>query len=202
MRNPHFILASRSPRRQQLLTDAGYQFRVIPASDAAEDTIRESEQPGDYVLRLAFQKAEDVVKRLDADAGRDAVVIACDTLVVAGNQILGKPKDKQDAARILKQLRGTVHEVLSGLCVWNVADQVYLTESDKTVMMMDPITDEQLESYLETGQWAGKAGAFGYQDGYDWLHIVQGSESNVVGLPMELLTRLIEQIIVHNHRFA
>ena len=202
MRNPYFILASRSPRRQQLLTDAGYQFQVIPASDAAEDTIRESEHPGDYVLRLAFQKAEDVIKRLDADAGSDAVVIACDTLVVAGNQILGKPKDKQDAARILKQLRGTVHEVLSGLCVWNVADQVHLTESDRTVMMMDPISDEQLESYLETDQWAGKAGAFGYQDGYDWLHIVHGSESNVVGLPMELLTRLIEKINDHNHRFG
>ncbi|MDR1957529.1 MAG: UTP--glucose-1-phosphate uridylyltransferase [Planctomycetaceae bacterium] len=186
----HLILASRSPRRRELLEEAGYVFCVMPASDAAEDAVHSGETPEEYVKRLAFQKAADVLDQLEK--GTQAILIGCDTLVTVKGKIIGKPKDRDDARRILQELRGTTHEVLSGLCLWNTYEGIVAEGIDRTILQMDAISDAELEEYLNTEKWAGKAGAFGYQDGYDRLHIVSGSESNVVGLPMELLEHLIE----------
>jgi septum formation protein len=92
---------------------------------------------------------------------------------------------------MLQTLRGREHEVYSGLCLWRrPADQVK-TEVETTRLIMDPISEADIDAYLDGGAWQGKAGAFGYQDGIDWVHIVDGSESNVVGLPLELLRRMI-----------
>jgi septum formation protein len=196
-----WILASASPRRRQLLADAGFRFDVIAASDAAEDGIRTGETPEQYVARLARQKAGEVARLIQrgeiafADAEhRPAVVIGCDTVAVCHGEILGKPQDIDDARRMLRLLGGNRHEALSGLCLINAGTGETFVEVDRTILYMHTMTDESLETYLASCRWEGKAGAFGYQDSVAWLEIVEGSESNVVGLPLELLRKMIEQL--------
>ena len=180
------ILASSSPRRRQLLTEAGYAFTVIPPHESAECGIREGEAPAELVKRLAFQKARDVAQRVER-----GLVIGCDTVAECAGQILGKPANLDHARTMLRLLRGREHRVYSGLCLWRRPGEMFRTQIDVTTLIMDAISDSDLENYLATGVWEGKAGAFGYQDGLDWVHILTGSESNVVGLPMELLQRML-----------
>ncbi len=137
---------------------------------------------------LAARKAEDVAGRTER-----GIVIACDTVAECQGQILGKPADREDARKMLKLLRGQEHRVYSGLCLWRRPDDQQRLRIAVTKLVMDPISDAELEQYLDGGQWEGKAGAFGYQDGLDWVHVIEGSESNVVGLPMELLARMLEE---------
>jgi septum formation protein len=106
--------------------------------------------------------------------------------------MLGKPEDEDDARRMLQILRGRAHRVLSGLCVWKKPGGTHEARVAVTVLRMDRLTDDQIDGYLAGGQWRGKAGAFGYQDRLGWVHVVEGSESNVVGLPMELLDGMLE----------
>lgn len=186
---PKLILASRSPRRLQLLKEAGYEFDVMPAHEHAECGMCSRESPAGLVARLAWQKAADVARRVPA-----GLILACDTVAECDGQILGKPPTIEVAARMLRMLSGREHRVLSGVCLWNVPHGEPDIRVDVTVLRMDQISDQQLDEYLETGAWEGKAGAFGYQDGLDWLQIVRGSESNVVGLPMELLRTMLEQL--------
>ena len=180
------ILASTSPRRRQLLAQAGYEFTVVPPHESAECGICSRETPPELVARLAFQKAADVAVRV-----LHGIVIGCDTVAECCGNILGKPKNREHARQMLDLLRGREHHVYSGLCLWRRPDDTHFVEVEVTKLVMDPISDEQLTAYLATGEWEGKAGAFGYQDGLDWVHIVEGSESNVVGLPMELLTQML-----------
>jgi septum formation protein len=94
---------------------------------------------------------------------------------------------------MLNLLSGRRHSVLSGLCLWRRPDDHRLVEVDVSILRMKPVTAELIEQYLDSGLWEGKAGGFGYQDGHDWLDLVQGSESNVVGLPLELLERMLQR---------
>src|SRR5439155_7368326 len=160
---------------------------VIPPNEAAEDqtSLDQSESPSELVSRLACQKAKDVAMRIDR-----GIVIGCDTVAECQGQILGKPANREDALWMLDALRGREHHVYSGLCLWQRPSDEHHVEVDVTRLVMDRISDQQLGEYLATDQWKGKAGAFGYQDGLDWVHVVEGSESNVVGLPMELLNRM------------
>jgi len=183
------ILASSSPRRRQLLTEAGYQFTVVEPSEAVEQAAAAtaaSIAPQNLVARLAFIKAQDVATHVER-----GVVIACDTVAECQGQILGKPADRPDARRMLSLLRGQEHRVYSGLCLWRKPDEERRLQIAETKLVMDPISDAAIEQYLDSGQWQGKAGAFGYQDGLDWVHIIEGSESNVVGLPMEMLKPML-----------
>jgi len=182
------ILASNSPRRRQLLREWSYKFDVIAPSEAAEAPFVEngSESAAQLVARLARQKAQDVALRVDR-----GIVIGCDTVVECQGKTLGKPASREHALEMLSLLRGREHRVFSGLCLWQRPDNTHRAEIDVTKLVMDAIPDYDLASYLATDQWKGKAGAFGYQDGLDWVHIVEGSESNVVGLPMELLARML-----------
>jgi septum formation protein len=187
---PHpLVLASSSPRRRQLLNEAGYSFIVVPPNESAEEGELENESPPELVSRLALQKGRDVALRVDR-----GLVIGCDTVAECGGQILGKPADRQHAREMLELLRGREHRVYSGLCLWRRPGDSPRTEIDVTTLVMDPISDAELEAHLATGDWQGKAGAFGYQDGLDWVHIIAGSESNVVGLPMELLARMLADV--------
>ncbi len=140
------------------------------------------------VARLALAKASDVSRR-----HRDAYVIGCDTVAECDGHILGKPRDRQDAKRMLMLLRDQQHLVHSGLCLMHERRHVVSLLVDTTRLFMDPVTQEQIEQYLDSDQWRGKAGAFGYQDGLDWLHILKGAESTVVGLPMHRLAELLER---------
>jgi septum formation protein len=117
--------------------------------------------------------------------------VACDTVAECQGTILGKPADRDHARQILKTLRGREHRVYSGLCLWRRPDDWHEVEVDVTTLVMQPLSDAELEAYLDSGAWEGKAGAFGYQDGLDWVRIVEGSASNVVGLPMERLAQML-----------
>jgi septum formation protein len=183
------ILASCSPRRRELLEEAGYRFEVIPPSDTAECGLCSDENPAQLVARLAYQKAADVVPRVS-----EGLVLSCDTIVECNGQILGKPNDEQHARQILQTLSGREHRVYSGLCLWKIPNGRPDIRVDITTLRMDQLSDSQLNEYLSTGHWEGKAGAFGYQDRLGWVQIIQGSESNVVGLPMELLAEMLKEI--------
>jgi len=189
MSNLSLILASSSPRRRQLLSEAGYEFTVMPPSELAEGALAAMATglpPQPVVARMALEKARDVAARVER-----GIIVACDTVVECQGRILGKPAGREDARQMLTRLRGQEHRVYSALCVWRRPDDEQRLQIEVTTLIMDPISDRDLEQYLESGQWEGKAGAFGYQDGLDWVHVIEGSESNVVGLPMELLAKML-----------
>jgi septum formation protein len=191
-RSPKIILASASPRRRELLAEAGYDFVVRSPSAAAESGVPSDAAPERMVTTYAQQKAADVAAGCTAD-DHDAIIVACDTVAVCAGRILGKPSDRSDAAAMLRLLRGREHEVVSGLCVWPLDGRCCDVRLARTRLRMDELGDDELEDYLESGAWQGKAGGFGYQDRLGWVHIVEGSETNVVGLPMEVLGEMLSQ---------
>ena len=185
------ILASSSPRRKQLMTEAGYRFTTVEPRPEAECGMCSGEAPPELVARLAFQKAADVRERLLAKGSPPVCIIACDTVAACLGQILGKPRDEDDARLMLKLLSGRQHEVYSGLCVWNLPQGEPRVEVARSILRMHVLQPATIDEYLASGLWEGKAGAFGYQDRHGWLELVEGSESNIVGLPMELLEKML-----------
>ena len=183
------ILASQSPRRRELLEQAGFEFEVVLPSPGAECGKCSGESPVDLVARLAMQKAKDVAMRT-----AKGIVIGCDTVAECMGQILGKPENRDHAEEMLRLMSGRTHHVSSGLCLWKRPGDEPVIRVDATRLRMDELSTEKIESYLETDLWVGKAGAFGFQDGLDWVHIEDGSASNVVGLPMELLSEMLQDI--------
>ena len=182
------ILASGSPRRSELLKAAGYQFTGKVASDEAESGSVPDESAADMVKRYAYRKAADVASKLD-----HGLIVAADTVASCAGQILGKPRDRDHAETMLRTLSGKQHDVFTGICVWSAKQAKWVTDVVRTELMMDELCSKMLGDYLNTSLWEGKAGSFGYQDGNDWIQILhQGSESNVVGLPMERFAELLE----------
>ncbi len=183
------ILASGSPRCAQLLRAAGYTFTVDPAGDAAECGICSRETAPQLVARYAYRKAADVARRY-----RSGLILAADTVASCQGMILGKPHDQDHAAEMLRMLSGRRHDVYSGICVWSAAEQKCVLDVTRTELQMQSLSEEMLAQYLDSMLWEGKAGAFGYQDGNDWISIIgSGSESNVVGLPMERFAEILGQ---------
>jgi septum formation protein len=208
---PLLILASGSPRRRELLRDAGYQFVVVPPDHDVECGVCSEFGPAGLVTDLAYRKAAAVRKKLEAESPPTAVsdsphlILAADTIAECDGSILGKPRDEGDARAMLTQLSGREHRVLTGVCLWSPVlpfpsrkkrkgEVAPLLRVAVTKLRMDSLTGEQLDDYLAGGQWEGKAGAFGYQDRLGWVHIVEGSASNVVGLPMELLAEMLAEL--------
>ncbi|MEJ5341680.1 MAG: nucleoside triphosphate pyrophosphatase [Thermogutta sp.] len=183
------VLASQSPRRRELLEQLGIPFRVVPPDDSAECGICSGENPAQFAARMAFQKARNVAQKV----GR-GLILGCDTVVECKGQLVGKPRDMDHAREILHLLRGTEHRVFTGVCLWDYPDCSPDIRVACTRLMMDFIPDDAIEEYLRTGLWEGKAGAFGYQDRLGWLKILEGSESNVVGLPLELLQEMLAAV--------
>jgi len=192
------ILASSSPRRRQLLAEAGFAFTVEAPDDDAESGVSDALGPHVYVAELARRKAENVAMRLTT-APSERVLLAADTVAECEGRILGKPADGEEAREMLGWLSGREHQVLTGVCLVSLVDPVAGSTPAPTVevvttqLRMAPLSDAWLEPFLASGGWQGKAGAFGYQDGLEFVEIVQGSESNVVGLPMERVTPLLAQ---------
>jgi septum formation protein len=183
------ILASGSPQRKALMEQAGYTFEVQPPHESAECGICSNCGPAELVLDLAARKAHDVVSRLDSTP-TPTLVIGCDTVAECEGMILGKPRDEDHARGMLEHLRGKRHQVHSGLCLWPLGGAP-VTRLATTELEMDHLSDAAIEEYLDSGLWQGKAGAFGYQDRIGWLRILAGSESNVIGLPLELLGEML-----------
>ena len=182
------ILASQSPRRRELMTQAGYSFRVDQPDPNAECGICSRETPPEMVARLALQKAADVAQRT-----AEGIVIGCDTVAECMGKILGKPEDRKHAQEMLEMLSGRPHSVYSGLCLWRRPDDKKLLRVALSRLQMLPLSRKQIDEYLDSELWMGKAGAFGYQDNHPWLQLVEGSASNVVGLPMELLAEMLQE---------
>ncbi len=179
------------------MAQAGYDFEVWPAREEAEDARRPDETPRQFVARLAHQKAADVVAQLGCEeAGShqpdQRIIVACDTLVVLDDELLGKPADATHAREMLRRLSGREHVVLSGLCLWPLGGASPRTEIAESRLRMDELSDVQIDEYVTSRLWEGKAGGFGYQDRLGWLHVIAGSESNMVGLPLELLAEMLD----------
>jgi septum formation protein len=179
------ILASGSPRRAELLSAAGYSFDVrVPDID---ERARPGESPFAYVERLAAEKAARIAETLVAP---DAVVLAADTAVVIDDEILGKPADDADAARMLRLLSGRAHLVMTGVAA-QAADR-RLSHVETTAVYVDPLTDEQVAWYVRSGEGKDKAGGYAIQGlASRFVPRIEGSYSNVVGLPLAAVTRLL-----------
>jgi septum formation protein len=188
-KTPKLILASQSPRRRELLIEAGYEFDAVAPDESVECGVCSRESPAELVVRLAYEKAADVARRV-----KSGIVIGCDTVAECDGQVLGKPPNAALARRMLEMLRGREHRVLSGLCVWNYPSGSPDTRLAVTRLRMDSLSDAQIDEYINSYLWEGKAGGFGYQDRLGWVHIIEGSQSNVVGLPMELLAEMLAQV--------
>ncbi len=174
------ILASASPARRELLTEAGYTFDVIPA-DIDEPRGQGVRDIRAFVQQVAWSKAAAVAPRVP-----DGIILAADTVAWCDGSVIGKPVDAADARRILRQLGGKEHELWTGACLWRRPDDVQLAWQEVTRVLFQPLDDAALETYLATRQWANNSGAYaieGLDDPY--VRIVQGSLSNVIGLPME-----------------
>lgn len=189
MQCPRLILASGSPRRRQLLQEAGYQFDVIAPPDDVECGVCSQNGPAGLVTDLAYRKAAAVRDQLPLPQSR--TVVAADTVAECDGFVLGKPRDEDHARGMLQQLRGRAHRVLTGVCVWPLDRPEPLIRVAVTDLVMDDLSDPAIDEYLATGKWRGKAGGFGFQDRLGWVHVQTGSESNVVGLPMEILAEML-----------
>lgn len=185
----NLILASASPRRAQLLRQAGYRFEVVePPFDEPDDMSAHIPAVA-QAEALSYFKARGVRK-----LGFEGIIIGADTIVVHDGEIFGKPDDLRDAQRILQAIAGTTHQVITGLSLIDTKSNERIITHDTTTVTMRPMSDEALGQYLAGGQWKGKAGAYGIQDHGDvFIERIDGSFTNVVGLPMEILAKLLDQ---------
>jgi septum formation protein len=176
------VLASKSPRRSEILRNAGLDFTVRVAD--ADETIPDGTKPQDAVVFLAARKAM-AVERAD-----DELVLGADTVVVLDNKILGKPKDRDDAYNMIKSLSGRVHSVFTGVCA--VGNGISLTFAEETRVEFYPLTDEEINEYLDTDEPYDKAGAYGIQ-GYasKFIRGIEGDYFNVGGLPVSSVYKKI-----------
>ena len=188
------VLASASPRRQELLRNVGISFVVQPAD--IDETPRAGEAPRDYAERLAGEKAMAVWRLRPQD-----VVLGADTIVVVDEMILGKPADAVDAARMLRLLSGRVHRVITGVCVVGAVASGQLpvasgehTASETTLVTMSELSDEEIRDYIATGEPMDKAGAYAIQGiASRWIPRIEGDYSNVVGLPVALVHAMLRE---------
>lgn len=186
------ILASASPRRAELLTTAGFEFDVVPAD--VDETAQPGEPPEPYVLRVAKAKGERVA--CDRGAAEGGVVLAADTVVVAGGRMMGKPADEADAVAMLNELSGSVHIVLTAVVLRSGERE--LTEVAGTKVHVLPLTDDEIRWYVATGEPFGKAGAYAIQGrAARFIDRIEGSWSNVVGLPVATVHRLLMEMSGH-----
>ncbi len=200
MSQPQLVLASGSPRRRQLLQEAGYTIRVLPAREGVEEAgLCSGCGPHELVIDLAKRKLDDVVLQL-VEAGptgaAKSLVLAADTVAECDGQILGKPRDDDHARAMMQGLSGKPHRVYTGVAMAQVSDGLttpLFADFQVTTLRMSDLSGDWIEQYVESGAWEGKAGGFGYQDGLGFVHVTEGSESNVVGLPMEFLREKLQQ---------
>jgi septum formation protein len=178
------VLASASPRREQLLRQIGILAEVYPSGASEESYL----PPEKMVLSLARRKAEDVAEKV----GQDAFVIGADTVVVLDDAVLGKPKDAEHAADMLRQLGGRVHAVYTGVCVMHRG--IAYCGAEHTRVWMEKLSDVMIEEYIATGEPRDKAGAYGIQGiGAKLIRRIEGCFYNVVGLPLHSLCGLLRQ---------
>ncbi|SRR6266498_1213429 len=179
------VLASASPRRQELLRNAGIEFVAHPAN--IEEMRRAEETPHEFAERMAREKASAVCR-----LGADGFVLAADTVVVVDRQVLGKPTDREDAVRMLRLLSGRKHNVITAVCLRGANfDDV---RSETTVVHFSTMTESEICDYVASGEPLDKAGAYGIQGtAARWIAGIEGDYNNVVGLPVDLVKRMLRE---------
>lgn len=176
------VLASKSPRRSEILKNAGFDF-VIRTADA-DETIADGTNPEDVVVIIAARKAKAV------ERANDEMVLGADTIVVLDEKILGKPKDREDAFNMLRSLSGRVHSVFTGVCA--ISDKGSITFAEETKVEFYPLTDEEINSYIDSNDCYDKAGAYGIQGlASKFIRGINGDYFNVVGLPISSVYKKI-----------
>ena len=185
------VLASGSLGRRELLKLHGYSFDVLP-SNIPEPTEARLGDCRHYVGELAWLKAAAVAPQVP-----DGVVLAADTVGWLDGKVIGKPDDEADARRIISALSGTVHELWTGVCLWARPGDWQFSWQERSLVRMKALTADEIEAYLKTRKWEGCSGAYAIQLPDDpYLSVVEGSVSNVIGLPMESLERALGWVAV------
>lgn len=183
----NFILASQSPRRQEILNEAGVKHRVIPSD--ADENITIPLPPEKYVMELALLKGAAVAK----SATKNDIVISADTVVVLDGEIMGKPKDFDDAKNMLMKLSGRWHSVLTGYCAINGANGAASVKYEETKVKFREITEKEALRYIRSGECMDKAGSYGIQGkGRLLVERIDGDYFNVVGLPICALAKMLK----------
>jgi septum formation protein len=183
----HLVLASASPRRRELLAQAGFTFDVAPAD--VPEIRKPGEDPIRFVTRLAREKAEAVLTREEVPP--DALILGADTIVLLDEEVLGKPRDPADAARMLRLLSGRTHQVITGVCLAKGRERQRAAEV--TFVRFTTLSDQEIEEYVATGEPLDKAGAYAIQGRAGrWVPRIHGCYFNVVGLPLALVSSMIE----------
>lgn len=182
------ILASSSPRRKALLEETGLSFDICPA-DIDED-IRQGESPLEHTLRLAEEKAKEVAKKI-----KQGWTIGADTIVFIDNRILGKPSDTNEAREMLNLLSGRRHKVVTAFCILNASTGKKILKAVESAVKIKKLTDKEIDDYIKTGEPLDKAGAYAAQGiGSFMIENIEGSYTNVVGLPMEELKQALNKL--------
>lgn len=192
--SPMLVLASASPRRQELLRNAGIGFTVYPAN--IPEIPRAGEKARDYAERMAREKAQAVFRQQP-----DKLVLGADTIVVVDGEILGKPCDQADAARMLRLLSGRTHQVITGVCLAgqlrtgnHKLETGFDTRSETTGVTTTQLGEDDIQSYIATGEPMDKAGAYAIQGiASRWIPRIEGDYFNVVGLPVALVYRMLQE---------
>jgi len=181
------ILASASPRRRQLMTEAGYEFTVVPP-DIDESAFKVNDvDPVEYAKRLALAKAKSVAQKHP-----DSLVIGADTIVDFRGRIIGKVVNAKEASKITEELFSEPHKVITGVAIVRLCDNMELVQSDDTTVYPKKMTAEQIADHIKGGSWRDKAGAYAIKEtGDKFIEKIEGSLTNVMGLPMELLESLL-----------
>lgn len=180
-----FILASSSPRRQQLLREAGYQF-VIDPPNVDEEEYSSEVLPTDLAVKLARIKSHAVSARRPND-----LILAADTVVALGDRSLGKPRDAKHARDMLRLLAGTTHIVITGVSLTRRSTALVEERRVMSAVQMKRLTPAEIDAYVESGDWQGKAGGYGIQDNDPFVTRMSGCYTNIVGLPMKTTQALL-----------
>ena len=185
---PHFILASASPRRKLLLEQAGYEFEIVVSNtDESQYTANNS---AELTKTLALAKASDI-----ANANPDKLVLGSDTVVDFNGQIIGKPRDAKHAEQITRMLFSAPHDVITGVALVRKSDNTKIVKAATTKVFPNKLTEEQIVEHIRNGGWQGKAGAYGIQEtGDEFVERIEGSFTNVIGLPMELIAEIFTSL--------
>ncbi len=189
LKDSRFILASASPRRAQLLQNLGLTFEIIPAPDDEPPVPNQHDHAAHWAEQISLQKAQSVARR-----AKIGLVLAGDTIATIGNRVIGKPSDREHAGQILRALAGTTHQVITALTLLDAQLGRFMVRHEVTQVRMRQLSDSEIEEYLVSGEWKGKAGAYGIQDcGDKFVERIEGSFTNVVGMPVELLERMLAE---------
>ena len=182
------VLASASPRRAELLRAAGFDFDIYPVE--IDESPRAGEAPEGYVRRLAIEKAAVAAKRLRAGRADERAILAADTAVVLGTQILGKPRDPSETRDMLRRLSGSRHDVLTGLSLRRAGLESVFVE--RTAVFFAELGTDEIDWYVKTGEGADKAGGYAIQGlASRFVRRIEGSYSNVVGLPISTVYEML-----------